>query len=347
MSDIQKFQETPVRTILVSTAGELLGDGMMKLPFLRAIRKTFPHASVSWLTVRDKTSLNSILTPLAAPQIDTFIEQIPLGYHWKYWVNHPLKNSSYDLIFSSTKRLATSLLLKRISHRRFISSEYGWLLSDLKPESKAHKTSHVADKMLELVHVAGGMDLDRYHDIQIPLSFKEHAQFLIGERKNIVLLAPGAGSKHKCWPLSYFIELSRLLLQEQITPMIILGPEEEDWYHPLSEAIPSALFPLQQTTEKSIFLTLALGELAGISIGNDSGATHLLAAANKPMITLFGPSSSKKFTPLNRDVKVITAQEFGGDSMNLIPVKTVYDAILFSLNQSWESKRTFNTNRCA
>src|SRR5205814_624338 len=49
--------------ILVYSGLELLGDGVMKLPFVRALRQCWPAARITWLAGKGKTVYAGILAP--------------------------------------------------------------------------------------------------------------------------------------------------------------------------------------------------------------------------------------------------------------------------------------------
>ncbi len=50
--------------ILVYSGLELLGDGVMKLPFVRALRRCWPAARITWLAGKGKTVYAGTLAPL-------------------------------------------------------------------------------------------------------------------------------------------------------------------------------------------------------------------------------------------------------------------------------------------
>jgi len=117
----------------------------------------------------------------------------------------------------------------------------------------------------------------------------------------------------------------------------ILGPEEREWHSALAEAVPEALFPLQDARiaaeiALSPLFTLALGERLATAVANDSGAGHLLAASGCAMVSLFGPTAAAKFAPAARRLEVIHAQRFGSAEMTAIPLATVIEAVERSLD---------------
>jgi heptosyltransferase-2 len=116
-----------------------------------------------------------------------------------------------------------------------------------------------------------------------------------------VALVPGAKWPAKMWPLSYFVELGRLI---DFSPLIAVG-------HSSERAI---LDRLEQETSGKVVacetpdvgkLAAAIGSSA-VVISNDSGPMHLATALDIPVVAIFGPTSlDLGFRPLGRRVAVL------------------------------------------
>ncbi len=66
------------KTIAVYVGGDLIGDAIMKLPFVRALRGAWPAAKVTWIAGIHKTAFAHELAPLVAGLIDETIEKAGL-----------------------------------------------------------------------------------------------------------------------------------------------------------------------------------------------------------------------------------------------------------------------------
>ncbi len=53
-------------SVLVYVGGDLVGDGVMKLPFLRALRHACPKARITWMAGKYKSAYAHELAPLVA-----------------------------------------------------------------------------------------------------------------------------------------------------------------------------------------------------------------------------------------------------------------------------------------
>lgn len=109
-----------------------------------------------------------------------------------------------------------------------------------------------------------------------------------------IILHPGAGAVWKRWPAGRFGDLAWALHERGHDVALLEGPTDR-------EAIEATLerggrFPIIHTSS----VRLLAGILAGaeLFVGNDSGATHLAAAAGIPTLALFGPTDPANWAPL-------------------------------------------------
>src|SRR6185503_10689283 len=72
---------------------------------------------------------------------------------------------------------------------------------------------------------------------------------------------------------------------------------------------------------------VALGRRLTATVANDSGIGHLMAAIGTPLVSLFGPSDAARWAPFGERVVIVRAQDFGGDTMEAIPVAAVSEAV--------------------
>ena len=64
-----------------------------------------------------------------------------------------------------------------------------------------------------------------------------------------------------------------------------------------------------------------------LAISNDSGVSHMLSTGYCPLIKLFGPKDSNKFTPENPNLLSISSSDFKSKNINKIPVSRVIEEI--------------------
>ena len=109
------------------------------------------------------------------------------------------------------------------------------------------------------------------------------------ERENFAVIHPFSGSPRKSWPLDGFRSLAARL--ERVMPVRwCRGPEDP----PLENA----------TVIENLYELACWLARARLYIGNDSGVTHLAAAAGTPVLALFGPTDPAVWAPRGPNVRV-------------------------------------------
>jgi hypothetical protein len=135
-----------------------------------------------------------------------------------------------------------------------------------------------------------------------PLAFSAEEQ-AEGRRRTegldggFVAVHPGSGSPAKNWPFDRFVELTRRLARGRPW-LLALGPAEADAVPP-PDAVVARDWPVR-------VLGAALAR-AGLFVGNDSGASHLAAAAGAPTVALFGPTDPEVWSPVGPRVVAVRA----------------------------------------
>jgi heptosyltransferase-2 len=111
-----------------------------------------------------------------------------------------------------------------------------------------------------------------------------------------LVLHPGSGSERKNWPEKNWAELLELLVRETALHLLLVGGEAEgDRLQRLAAALPPERTRVAQS--------LPLAELAVLLqnshafVGHDSGITHLAAALGLPGLVLWGESNAAIWRP--------------------------------------------------
>jgi ADP-heptose:LPS heptosyltransferase len=115
-----------------------------------------------------------------------------------------------------------------------------------------------------------------------------------------MVLHPGAGSPAKAWP--GFPDLARRLGAAGMPVVVTTGPADREVARWL-EAAPGV--DCHPAPDLSLRELAALAATARGWVGNDSGPTHLAAAAGTPTVALFGPTDPAVWAPLGPRVTVL------------------------------------------
>jgi heptosyltransferase III len=306
------------QTILMIRAGAL-GDCLLMLPTLHALRAHFPHARIDimgypqrWEWVLGRGLVDAVHTIERPGMHLLFCDGLE--------VPQPLKSflGAYDVILSyrpdpdgvferSLRALGAHLVLSQPPF----------------PPPPPPKM-HVADFALQLVArlgvpappTASGLWLT---DAELALSqpfFTAHGVDLL--RHPVVAVHPGSGSAAKRWPVEVFATLIETLqTQLGVQTIIVTGYAEADVAARLRALIHTAQ-PLVAENWPLIPTAALIGQ-ATVFVGHDSGLTHLAAALRRPTVALFGPTDPEAWGPRGDHVSVVrmlTAHE-GGDGQSL------------------------------
>ncbi|BAM02206.1 glycosyltransferase family 9 protein [Phycisphaera mikurensis] len=119
----------------------------------------------------------------------------------------------------------------------------------------------------------------------------------------LVVLHPAAGIAWRCWPPERFAAVARGLVARRDARVLIVGVDGD---RERAEAIiaAAAAGPGGAATGRVAFasrplpVTLAVLAAADLLVSNESGPTHLAAAAGTPVVTVFGPTDETRWRPL-------------------------------------------------
>ncbi len=112
---------------------------------------------------------------------------------------------------------------------------------------------------------------------------------------NPIVIFPGSGSLAKNWPADKFAALASKLslsVSNRSSVAVILGPAEMSLEPIFRESGAAVLKHLDLPT------VAAIVRVASAFVGNDSGVSHLAAAAGASGVVIFGPTDPARWRPL-------------------------------------------------
>lgn len=322
--------EPPPETIAVYVGGDLIGDALMKLPFVRALKGAWPDAQVTWLAGVHKTAFAHELAPLVAGLIDDVIEEAGFETAKGKIFSRPLAGRQFDLVIDTQRGVGRSLLVRRIRHRVFVSGAADFWLSDRKPQKPWTRPPSMVSQMMELLSLAYGTPPPPGPRLPSVPDIEERAAALLPDGPAYIGFAPGAGGQHKRWPLDRFLSLAGKQSAAGRQPVILMGPGEAGLAGEIRSALPEAVIPEEEPGSghlQSPMLSIAVARRLVAGVANDAGVGHILAAGDTPLVSLFGPTPPDKFAPATPRLEIVRAQHFGGDTMDAIPEDAVEAAL--------------------
>jgi len=282
-----------MKRILV-TRTDRIGDVILSLPAIKAIRKAFPDA---YIAIMVQPRIDDILK--GNPHINEVIvydknkkhKGVIKNLRFIKW----LKQKKFDVVLNLHTTKRTNLLCflagipRRIGHAR---GKADFLLTDKIGYTKKLGEKHEAEYSLDILRYLGIDPEFSNPFICVRQEDEKKAEETLkglgidkGER--FVVLHPGASCRSKMWPLENFAKTGDMLMENlKIKVMINLAPDQAY----LGEKVRGMM------KNKPVFFCnpTTLGELAALFkkaslvISNDSGPAHIASAVGAPIISIFG-----------------------------------------------------------
>jgi ADP-heptose:LPS heptosyltransferase len=291
-----KSFENPERILIIKLGA--LGDVMMAEGVMRCIRQHFPQAHITLVTEPLYARFME-----KAPHFDTVLpyKRVP---RWHFGaqrtIKAQLKSGNFDLVID----------LQNSSHSRRFQS---WLkdasisatsnYAEIKYHRDASRKLASRDYLREQVETIGiDCSAGYFSDLSWAAEDVSHVLAKHQLKDGFALLVAGSAARHPQKRWHGFPALIEQLSARNIQAVTAPGPDEFD----LCAALPATML-----MDGSKFLNL--NQLVGLAghcafvIGNDTGPTHMLAAANTKGVALFGsdhsPESNTGISEIYRTVE--------------------------------------------
>ncbi len=284
-----------MKRILVIRGGAI-GDFILTLPALEALRNAYPHARIEILGYKH----------IAALAENRFYAQAVRSIEYGPLSSFFAKNSkprveladyfaSFDLIvsyFYDPDRIFESNLRQ--------CGVENLVCGPARLNDEKHAARQLVRPMEELGLSVRALAPKLYPSVEDRQLAKE---FLAALPSPVVAIHPGSGSEKKNWPVENWISLMEC---GDMSPLFLIVSGEAD------EPQRARLEDQWKDRHVRFAKNLPLPQLAAvlenaIFIGHDSGISHLAAAAGARCILLFGPTDPAVWAPLNKNVKILRA----------------------------------------
>lgn len=278
--------------------GGAIGDFILTLPAIKALRDAFPNARVELLGYKH---IAVLAENRSYAQRVRSIESAELSRFFAKDSDLPATLASYfagfEVIVSylSDPDQIFETNLRRAGAQKIIRGP-------ARVRTGTHAARQLARPIEEL-----GIPAPDFAPRVFPSSDSRHfaQEFLMGLAEPIIAFHPGSGGEKKNWPLQDWIHLGNQFFANYGGSLIIISGEAE-------EVQTAQLERTWRSSRVRFAKNLPLTALAAvlenkIFLGHDSGISHLAAATGANCILLFGPTDPLMWAPLNPNARVIQA----------------------------------------
>jgi heptosyltransferase-2 len=293
-------------------AANWIGDAVMSLPALSAIRERFPEAEITvlarpWVAAlyENESSIDQVLPLTGAPGARDWAA--------KWQLVHRLRREHFDLAVLFPNSFESAAVVRLAGVRRIVGYARDGrspLLSRAVPTPRAGEIPrHESYYYLELLRRASLIDavpevtairLDR-----IPEA-RQRGEALFAARGlslPVIGVSPGAAyGGAKRWLPERFAESARAISKELGGAIAVFGSAAETVLcDQVARAAGGRSFAGRTTLREFIDMTAA----CRVFLTNDSGAMHIAGATGVPSVTIFGPTDEFATGPLGPAAAVI------------------------------------------
>lgn len=306
--------QTPGKILVRAT--NWIGDAVMSLPALRALRERYPAAEICILAKPWVADLYG-----REPFCDRVIPYAPKTWREKLQAGRALRAEHFDcaILFQNAFEAALIAFLARIPQRiGYARDGRGFLLTNAIPLPRPGEIArHERFYYLELLRRAGVIaGIPENHQIRLQCAPQAReagaARFralgvTLGVNRPVIGISPGAAyGTAKRWLPERFAEAAQRVARETGASVAIFGSQDErELCETIAQLIaattPVRNFAGQTTLAEYIDLVAA----CQVYLTNDSGGMHIASALGVPTVAIFGATDDTTTGPTGELARVV------------------------------------------
>ncbi len=229
-----------------------------------------------------------------------------------------------DLIIDLQSKLRNTIILNKIPHDHFYSPTYGFKFCTKKAEYSSGEHLKNLSNFLNT-----NIEILKFNLNNLEEKYKSEAKRLLPDKNYIGFsLTQGNVYREKSWSIDNFINLATKIDEKNMIPVFFIEKEETELFNEIKSRLPNALFPEHHSNIACPALVTALASRLNLAISIDNGVMHMMGLANIPMIVLFGPTDSEKFSPKIYSIQILDSKTmYKSKNINSITVHDVFKLI--------------------
>ena len=323
------------KNILLYNSGGGLGDCIQIFDLVISLKNKFKDYNFYYLGAHENY-FNSLLKNYNI-KINTLDLKIKyFGFRWWHFflVKYRLKLSDikkFHLVIDLQSKIRNTLILNRIPCNYFYSQTFNYSFC-------THKVNYLSTKKNILVNLK---NIEKLLNIKIPLlkynilSINEHyfieAKKILPNNNYIGFsLTQGNIYRKKQWPINKFINVAKKITEMNKVPVFLIKKNYTELISKIKNEVKDAIFPEENTKYSDPAFITALATRLSLTISIDNGIMHMISLADNPMIVLFGPTNSEKFSPKYSNVKILDSKKiYNTEDISKISEKDVLDLLKY------------------
>ena len=288
---------------LVIRAPNWLGDAVMALPAMAAVRRTFPRSTLTVAAPSGVAPMFEEVTPAGQNELLTVEQRTEIP---------SVRAGRFDLAILLPNSFRSAWVVRRagIPHRWGLASGgRGWLLTrSVRPPNRPHHQSARYLALMAALDISGSEEQPR---LSVTPPSLQRARDLLAKHgldssSTIVGMAPGAAYGHaKRWPPSRMAELAVRLVAKGAACVLVGAAGDRDAGREIESALPRPAGVVNLIGRTDLRLLTGVLQQCRAFVSNDSGAMHLAAAVGVPVTAIFGPTDERVTSPIgNHDILI-------------------------------------------
>lgn len=320
---------------LLIIRGGAVGDFILTLPVLAALRQTLGHAHLEVMGHPGRAVLAR--HPSYADQI-TDIDAWALYRLFSRQSTIPERLVAYLRAFDRIVAYLPASADVFADRLRQISS--GHLITwTPHPPTGVHATDHLLQPLYHLFRTPFNPIPQVYLTPDAIAAAKQFWHRAGLPASGVLALHPGSGGPSKRWPLAGWRQVINWATRQHIPCLVINGPAEQEYVDELLQGVPRTIWTC--TGSLPLPQLAALLARCRLLIGHDSGITHLAAAVGTHTLALFGPTDPWNWGPRSLHACVLQTRQFAPLNLTNMPPHTV----LHLLDAMWHGAFDFAPSR--
>ena len=321
------------KNILLYNSGGGLGDCIQIFDLIISLKNKFKDYNFYYLGAHEN-HFDSLLKNYNI-KINTLDLKIKFfGFRWWHFflVKYHLKLSDikkFHLVIDLQSKIRNTLILNRIPCNYFYSQTFNYSFC-------SKKMNYLSTKKNILVNLE---NIENLLNTKIPLLkynislinedyFNEAKKILPNNNYIGFSLTQGNVYRKKQWPINKFINVAKKIVEMNKVPVFLIKKNDTELISKIKNEVKDAIFPEENAKYSDPAFVTALATRLNLTISIDNGIMHMVSLANNPIIVLFGPTSSEKFSPKNFNVRILDSKKiYNSEDISKISEKDVLDLL--------------------